>query len=497
MNYYIGIDSGGTYMKAALFNAQGQLQTLARRPAQVINQQQGWVERDLDSLWQDTALVLQDLMAQTSIPAEQIKGISISAQGKGVYLLDKQQQNLGHGIMSSDSRSLAIVKDWLAKGVHQSAYPLSKQTLWTGHPVSILRWIKENQPERYNNIGAVLMAHDYLRFRLTGEIHAEVTNMSESHCYHSQRQDYDDELLALFGLEELREALPPLIEPHQQAGTLTEQAAQETGLAVGTPVFGGLFDVVSTALCSGISPSHRKFNVVMGTWSVISAIHDHIPTTDYPFVYGQYANQDQFILHEASPTSASNYQWFADLMTPDGQWDHQSNQQAVEGLQPAGSDLLFVPFLFGSNQGLGIKAGFYGLQSHHTDGHMIQAIWEGIIFALCVHLDRLRTGFPETDELIVTGGPTANSVWMQMLADITNMKVSTTGIEEAGALGAAMVAMVGAGEYSDYAQCRQNWHSEEQHFTPRAEYRQAYQDKYQQYSQLVRLFAQFEASKHD
>ncbi|MFA0284771.1 FGGY family carbohydrate kinase, partial [Vibrio sp. 10N.222.55.F12] len=82
-------------------------------------------------------------------------------------------QNLGHGIMSSDSRSLPIVKEWLDQGKAQEIYPTTLQTLWTGHPVSIIRWIKENDAERYNNIGAVMMSHDYLRYRLTGEVAAE------------------------------------------------------------------------------------------------------------------------------------------------------------------------------------------------------------------------------------------------------------------------------------------------------------------------------------
>ena len=207
MNYYIGIDSGGTFMKAALFNAKGEQQGLARVSASVINEKQGWVERDLDALWGNAVAVIKQLLETTQVEPTAIKGLSISAQGKGVYLLDKQGKNLGHGIMSSDSRSLPIVKEWLEQGKAQEIYPTTLQTLWTGHPVSIIRWIKENDRQRYDQIGAVMMSHDYLRYRLTGEVAAELTNISESNFFNSITGEYDKALLTTFGIEEIWDAL--------------------------------------------------------------------------------------------------------------------------------------------------------------------------------------------------------------------------------------------------------------------------------------------------
>ena len=203
MNYYIGIDSGGTFMKAALFDAKGVQHGIARVSASVINDKQGWVERDLDALWENAVSVIKELLESTHVEVASIKGISISAQGKGVYLLDKQGKNLGYGIMSSDSRALPIVKDWLEQGIAQQIYPSTLQTLWTGHPVSIIRWIKENDAKRYEQIGSVLMAHDYLRYRLTNKIGAEITNMSESNFFNSVAGQYDKNLLKTFAIEEI------------------------------------------------------------------------------------------------------------------------------------------------------------------------------------------------------------------------------------------------------------------------------------------------------
>ncbi|MGB5444663.1 MAG: FGGY-family carbohydrate kinase, partial [Psychromonas sp.] len=488
---------GGTFMKACLFDQNGQQVALSRTSASVINEQQGWVERDLDALWADARLVLQDLLKQADVAAEQVKGISISAQGKGVYLLDKQGQNLRNGIISSDSRSIDIVREWQQQGVPEKIYSKTLQTLWTGHPVSIVRWLKENEPQNYQNIGSIMMAHDYIRYRLTDQKHAEITNMSESNFYNADLADYDPQLLATFGIEEVFAALPPLIKPDQLAGTITEKVAEEIGLIAGTPVFGGLFDVVSTAICSGINSDEQKLNYVMGTWSVTSGITKKISPAEYNFVYGHYAVQGEYIIHEASPTSASNYEWFSEYFNANGEVNHAANESLVAQLPAAQSSLFFVPFLYGSNMGLGIKSGFYGLQSHHKKGDLIQAIWEGILFCHNVHLQRMRQRFPEAKTLRVTGGTTGSKVWMQMLADLTAMNVEIPNVEETGAFGAALVAMVGAGQYPSLDCALEKINLECKYVTPNPENFAKYQVKYKKYLKLVQLFKAFEEQNND
>ncbi|SEQ16276.1 FGGY-family carbohydrate kinase [Basfia succiniciproducens] len=437
MNYYLGIDCGGTFVKAALFDETGNLQGIARENVPVISDKAGYAERDMPQLWQVCAKVVRKTIAESKISPDLIKGVGISAQGKGAFLLDQNQQPLGRAILSSDQRSLDIVKQWQKEGIPEKLYPLTRQTLWTGHPVSILRWVKEHEPERYARIGSVLMSHDYLRFCLTGELHCEETNISESNLYNMEKGEYDPVLADLLGLEGIIEKLPPVIQSNRIAGYVTEQAAKVSGLAVGTPVVGGLFDVVSTALCAGLE-DETKLNTVFGTWCVVSGITDHIdPNQSLPFVYGRYAEENKFIVHEASPTSAGNLEWFVK------QWnlDYQRINEEIAALPPAASSVLFVPFLYGSNAGLGMQAGFYGIQSHHCQAHLLQAIYEGVLFSLMYHLERMLKRFPATNVLRVTGGSAKSEIWMQMLADFTGMTLEIPEIEETGCLGAAVIAM--------------------------------------------------------
>ncbi len=114
-----------------------------------LSPQPGYAERDMHALWTTCAETISRLLKQTHTPGKLIRGVGISAQGKGLFLLDKQDQPLGTAILSSDRRALDIVRRWQQDGIPQKLYPHTRQTLWTGHPASLLRWVKENEPQRY------------------------------------------------------------------------------------------------------------------------------------------------------------------------------------------------------------------------------------------------------------------------------------------------------------------------------------------------------------
>lgn len=486
MRYWLGIDCGGTFIKAALYDDSGRQHALARRNLAVISDKPGYAERDTGTMLDTCFAVIRELTAAVN-PAD-IAGIGISAQGKGLFALDKSGRALGRGILSSDQRALSVVKRWQAAGIPEQLYPRTRQTLWTGHPVSILRALKENDPERYAQIGAVLMSHDFLRYGLTGETACEETNISESNLYNFASGTYDPALAELLGIAEITAALPPIIAPTAIAGTVTADAAARTGLLAGTPVAGGLFDVVSTAVCAGLE-DETQLNIVLGTWSVATGMTDSIDERQtLPFVYGKGANAGELIVHEASPTSAANLEWMLKLT---GETDYDAVNRAVDSLPKGESSVLFVPFLYGSNAGLGMQAGLYGLQSFHGKAHIYQAVYEGVIFCLMHHLNRMRQRFPQTNTLRVTGGPAKSAVWMQMLADISGLSVQTLDIEETGCVGAALTAMTAAGVYPHVRTARAAFTPAVTNYAPNPAVHETYQHKLQRYQDFVRSLQTF------
>ncbi|MDC9593351.1 FGGY-family carbohydrate kinase [Xenorhabdus sp. IM139775] len=452
-SFCLGIDCGGTYLKAGLYDERGQEYSIERTPLRTITPQPGYAERDLNELWHTLIATVSHLLKNSGTQGQQIKGVGISAQGKGLFLLDKNNAPLGNGFLSSDRRATEIVSQWQQQGMLEKLYPHTRQTLWTGHPVSLLRWIKDNQPERYDRIDALMMAHDYLRWCLTGEKGCEESNISESNLYNMNTGAYDPTLSTLLNISEIDSVLPRIVGSTEICGEITPQAAELTGLVAGTPVVGGLFDVVSTALCAGLQDEYT-LNAVMGTWSVTSGITDQLRTHEpHPYIYGRYANTGQYIVHEASPTSSGNLEWFSTLW---GKMPFEEMNAAVNHLPKASSELFFLPFLYGSNAGLDMTAGFYGLQSSHHRGHLLQAVYEGVIFSHMTHLKRMLARFTKTQTIRVMGRPAHSKVWMQMFADTSNLPVELPQVKETGCLGAALAAFVGTGHYKDFTEAQQN-----------------------------------------
>lgn len=454
-HYFLGIDLGGTVTKAGIYTAEGREIAVTEQLLPVFSPQAGFCERDMEALWQATCRVIRqtinEAQKQSGVLAEHIHGVSFSAHGKGLYLVDKQGQPVRHGIVSSDSRALDLVSRWQKEGKATQAYALSLQQLWPSHPAALLRWLKENEPDNYQRSGYVLMAHDYIRYRLTDEFTIEETNISGSNLYNQYSGCFDPQLMKIFAIEEVAEKTAPIIGSADLAGYISELAADACGLKAGTPVFGGMFDVVGAALTSGLHDSHQ-LSAVAGTWSIATRVFEAVQPSDYPYVWGKYCIPGTYFVHEGSPTSASNLAWFVKQFLPDIAGGYQTlNHWAALGYEKS-QDILFFPWLYGSNHSANLSGGLLGLSGHHTLEDIVYAIYQGIVFSHLLHQDKILALEPGTDCLRFTGGPTHSTIWMQMFCDASNLPLEIVDIQQSGCRAAALCAAVGSGYYSGFSE---------------------------------------------
>ncbi len=449
MAYFMGIDLGGTIIKAGLYDEHGYECAVSEAEGENLAPGVGFSERDMNSLWDLVCTVSRGAVAKAGVNKKDILGVSFSSHGKGAYLLDKKGRPLRNGIISSDTRSVDLVIKWLNDGTADKAYPYGMQQLWTGHPVSILAWLKQHEPENYANIGSILMVHDYVRYRMTGEIGAEVTNISGSNMYNIRTGAYDPELLKIFGIEECADALAPVVNSQEQTGTVQESVADDLGLAPGTPVFGGFFDVVSAAIASGVIDG-TAISAAAGTWTIATAVHKSIPASDHHYVWGNYCIPGLYFVHEGSPTSASNLQWWKSGFLSDVSYDELN--AAVDTIQKQRKDttLFYLPYLYGSNYQVGMNACLHGLQGAHTRADVINAIYEGIVFSHLLNQDKVVAITPEAKTIRMNGGPTNSAPWMKMFASASGLPIEISTVKQTGCKAAAICAAVGAGFYKDY-----------------------------------------------
>lgn len=449
MRYFIGIDIGGTVTKAGLYDELGNELHIAEKNSDVLRDSPGVTERDMNELWQTICEIVATCCQYSPAP---VQGVSFSSHGKGLYAIDKQGKPVRRGIISSDTRAESLVKQWQQEGLVEKAYSRGLQQLWTAHPVTLMSWLKKNEPHHYDAVDRILMVHDYVRFCLTGEIGAEITNISGSNLYNVREGNYDLSLMKDFGIEECIDKTAPVVGSAELCGTVTKEAARLTGLKEGTAVYGGLFDVVAASLTSCVA-DESTISAVAGTWSITTAVTDKITIGDYPYVWGNYCIPGKYFVHEGSPTSASNLAWFRHQFFPDTDWK-QMNQWVSSKLNQA-DDLFFLPYLYGSNYALGMPGSLIGLRGHHTKQDVIRAIYEGVVFAHLNHQDRIMQLNPQAQVIRFTGGPAKSEPWMSLFTHASGLPIEVVDIQQSGCRAAAICAAIGAGVYKDFAEAMQ------------------------------------------
>ncbi|MBO6258983.1 MAG: carbohydrate kinase [Succinivibrio sp.] len=493
---WLGIDVGGTTIKAGLYDEQCNELSSGRENLTQLSPKPGYAERDMIVLRDKCYQVIREALSKSGITPSSIKGIAISAQGKGLYPIDKTGRPAfgTNGIISADRRAIDVVKRWSEEHIEQQLYPYTRQALWTGHPVSILRWFKENEPEKYRNIDTVMMPHDYLRFCLTGDKAVELTNISESNLFNMNTEQFDERLAKLTGIEDIMAKLPRIVQSTEQCGTVNKEAAEHTGLAEGTPVFGGLFDVDSVAITSGLVDGN-SLNVSIGTWSVTTGLATELSDKDvHPFVYGRHPARSTYIIHEASPTSSGNLEWVCRNLCCS---DFTKINAMVKNSLEKKNDVFFLPFLYGSNASLDATAGFYGLQAAHDSGDLFAACYEGVVFAGMKHINSLKRKFTNVKKLVVTGGPTHSRIWMQILSDTAQLPLELPKLEEPGCLGAALVAMAGTDFGGDVNKAQSRLRIESSTIEPDKEKTDYYKEKLFRYNLLVEAINSYHEKLND
>lgn len=449
MPLLLGIDNGLTVTKAVIFDETGRVLATARRRVAQSMPEPRHVERDMDDLWTQTAAAIAEAVAACGRPASDIAAIAATAHGDGLYLLDQSARPLGPGILSLDSRAGALAESWATDGTADLALSRTGQMPHASAPSAILGWIRDNDPDRFARIGHVLACKDWLTYCLTGRIGTDLTEASTSFT-DVGTQGFAPDILPIFGLSSLEQALPQIALPDQIVGQVTEAAARLTGLRAGTPVVAGLHDVTASALGAG-GYGRGTVAIVAGTYSINETVTTE-PRVDQRWFCRNGLRRGEWNAMSISPASAANYDWFLDTLCgsdravaeAQGGSFHSQIISEIEAAMARPSSAIFHPFLFGSPHGANASAGFLGLHGWHDRGQMLRAVIEGIAFNHRHHVDALRGGFaPQTARL--TGGISRSPVFAQLFADVLNMPVSVSDTDEAAAWGAALCAGSGIG----------------------------------------------------
>jgi L-xylulokinase len=451
----IAFDAGGTAVKAALYDEGGRECAVATAAMAPLHPAPGHLERDPEAMWAAICNTSRKVLHAAAVAPASIAVVGLTGYGNGLHLVDAGGKPVRNGILSPDQRAHAEVGSWREQGLEAEVIALTWHRLWAGKPLPLIAWLEKHEPEALSRAAHALMCKDYIRFRLTGTLGLEISDLSSGGLIDQRERRWTPAVLDCLGLGRYARLFGDALEPLTIAGAVSAEAAAETGLVAGTPVSVGYADGPAMALGLGAT-DESLLSVISGTWG-LNQLASRTPTKDGSIsapIMGP--RPGEFVLTDAGPTSASAFEWFVDSVVAradgrvrdrDALFDLCNAEVALTRASDATP--CFLPYLNGRLDDPQARGCFIGLASWQGLPEMVRAIYEGVAFEHRGHIDRLLKGRPRPRAARFAGGAARRRPWLDIFAAAIDLPLELSGANELGALGAAIIAAVGVGLHPD------------------------------------------------
>ncbi|MCW5880432.1 MAG: xylulokinase [Anaerolineae bacterium] len=453
-------DLGTTGDKATLFDTEGRLVASAFGGYDVYHPQPTWAEQDPADWWRAVRDTTRRLLAAPGVAARDIAAISFSGHMMGCLPVDAAGRPLYRCLIWADQRAEAQANRVAAAVGTERVYRITGHRIGPTYSVAKILWLRDHQPAVFAATHKFLHVKDYIAHRMTGVFATDPSDASGMCLYDLDAGQWSAEILDAAGLTEAR--LPTIRASTDVIGGVTRAAADELGLAVGTPVVigggdGATATVGATAVREGIAYNY------IGTSSWI-AYASRSPVYDPAQRVFNMAHMvpGMYIPCGAMQAAGGSYQWLRRQVA----WSEEAealeagedvyevmNRRAAASV-PGAHGLLFLPYLQGERSphwDPRARGGWIGLQVTHTRADLMRAVLEGVTFNLRSILDVFLAAGATIDEMLVIGGGAQGQLWRQIMADIYGRPVLRPRLlHEAASLGAAVAAGIGVGLFRDF-----------------------------------------------
>ncbi|WP_420457465.1 xylulokinase [Rubrivirga sp.] len=452
MAYLLGIDTSTTATKALLMDDAGHVVAVGSTPHDHSSPRPLWSEQGPDEWWRATAASVRQALAEAGAAGPDVRAVGLTGQMHGLVLLDGAGAVLRPAMLWNDGRAQAQCDEIRERlGGLDALVAETGNDAFAGFTAPKLLWVKEHEPDVVARVAQVLLPKDYLRYRLTGGFATDRAGAGGTLLLDLASRDWSATVLD--ALDVPADWLPPTHEGPEVTGAVSAQAAEETGLAVGTPVVGGGGDQAATAVGVGaVRPG--VWAMSLGTSGVVFAPTDAPHTAPQGRAHAfPHAVPGLWHLMGVMLSAAGSLRWYRDTFAPDTGYDALLAEAA--GVAPGSEGLTFLPYLAGERTPHAnplAQGAFVGLTLRHGRGHATRAVLEGVAFGLRDNLELLRqSGVEAPDTVRVAGGGAVSPLWRQILADTLSVALAPVQTPEAAAFGAALLAGVGAGVWPDVA----------------------------------------------
>lgn len=475
---YIGIDLGTSAVKLLLMDGNGEIKKIVSKEYPLFFPNPGWSEQNPEDWFEQSMNGLKELTVECD--KSQIAGISFGGQMHGLVVLDEEDNVIRPAILWNDGRT-GEETEYLNTVVGKET--LSKYTAniaFAGFTAPKILWMKRHEPERFQKIKKIMLPKDYLAYRLCGTFCTDVSDASGMLLMDVKHKCWSKEMLEICSITE--EQLPKLYESYEVVGSLKKNIAEELGMTEEVKVIAGAGDNAAAAVGTG-TVGEGMCNISLGTSGTIFISSKKFKVDENNALHSFAHADGNYHLMGCMLSAASCNKWWSEeiLKTTDF-----VNEQA--GITKLGeNNVFYLPYLMGERSPHNdpkVRAAFIGMSMDTTREEMTQAVLEGVAFGLRDSLEVARSLGINIARTKICGGGAKSPLWKKIIANVMNIKVEVIESEEGPALGAAMLAAVGCGEYPDVETATKQFVKTIDTVEPEKELVEKYEERYQKFKNI-------------
>ena len=491
--YLLGIDIGTSACKVAIFDKNGNVLSTSNGGYEVYYPQPGWAEQNPEEWWTAVCGAIQEAMDKGQIQPEEIAGVGIDGQSWSAIAVDKEGNVLTNTPIWMDTRAKDICDELNEKVGADTIFKLSGNSLQPSYTTAKIIWYQRNMPEVYEKIYKILQSNSYIAYKLTGNMTQDVSQGYGLHCFDMHTGTWDAGMCEALGIP--MEILPDIHACHDVVGTVTEKAAKESGLAIGTPVVAGGLDAACGTLGTGVI--HNGETQEQGGQAGGMSICTDTYKADARLILGYHVVPNCWLLQGGTTGGGGVMRWlereFGDFERVEGESLGKSSLQlfneAAEQVAPGSDGVIFLPYMSGERSPIwdpDAKGVFYGLDFSKTKAHFVRAAMEGVAYSLKHNLEVAKEAGADVIELRAMGGSANSLLWTQIKSDVTGKPIVVPSSDTATTLGAVILAGVGVGMYQDFEEAVALTVENKRSHEPNMDNAEVYEKNYQTYLELYK-----------
>ena len=475
--YYIGVDLGTSAVKLLLMEGNGKIVNIVSKEYPLSFPHPGWSEQNPEDWLTQSVAGIRELVA--GVDKSQVAGISFGGQMHGLVVLDEKDQVIRPAILWNDGRTFKEV-DYL-NGVigKEKLSQLTANIAFAGFTAPKLLWMRNNEPEKFEQIAKIMLPKDYLAYMLTGVHCTDVSDASGMLLFDVEHKCWSKEMLEICGVRE--DQMAKIFESYEAVGTLKPEMAEALGLSDKVIVAAGAGDNAAAAVGTG-TVGEGKCNISLGTSGTIFISSKHFGVDKYNGLHS-FAHADGYYHLMGCMLSAAscNKWWMEDIV---GTSDYAGNQAPITDDKLGNNHVYFLPYLMGERSPINdtnARGTFVGMTMDTSRADMTQAMLEGVAFAIRDSFEVAKSLGITIERSKICGGGAKSPLWKKIMANVLNVKLDILESEQGPGMGGAMLAAVACGEYASVEECCDKLVKVVETVEPDPAIAARYEERYQKY----------------